>query len=351
LQLSRYVVRYELSVETADVGSRVSLRLRLPEGGMTDVVGVLEAWDAGVLHVRRRDGSVTTVRADALVAGKVVPPAPVRRARSRVEASPALTHADVSPRDLEEIAALGWRALETSRLGGWLLRASGGWTGRANSVLPLDDPGLPLDEAVARVEAWYEARGLGARFQVPMPFGAPLDAFLAEHGWTTTEDVVVMTADLAAVVARIPARDDLPPVSLADRPSGGWLATYRYRGGPLPGNAVAVLMNADRPVFAEVEQDGATVAVARASVDRGWIGVTAVDVVESARRRGLARQVMRALLSYAADVGARHVYLQVSEHNAPALALYDGLGLTVHHTYRYRARNKPSGPGKPKGPL
>jgi hypothetical protein len=145
----RFVVRYELSVRPADVGSRVSLRFRLPSGQLTDVVGRLEAWDGGLLRVRRRDGSVTEVRADALVAGKVVPPGP--------------THLDVSERELEEIAALGWRALETARLGGWLLRASGGFTGRANSVLPLDDSGLPLESAIARVTAIQGHAPTGAR--------------------------------------------------------------------------------------------------------------------------------------------------------------------------------------------
>jgi ribosomal protein S18 acetylase RimI-like enzyme len=318
----RFVVRYELSVRPADVGSRVSLRFRLPSGQLTDVVGRLESWEAGVLQVRRRDGTVAAVRADALVAGKVVPAGP--------------THLDASVRELEEIASLGWRALETSHLGGWLLRASGGWTGRANSVLPLGGPGLPLGEAVERVEEWYEARGLPARFQVPMPLCGELDGYLASHGWSTPEDVLVMTADIGRVLPQLEVRDDLPPVVLADRPDAGWLSTYRYRGGPLPEIAVAVLTNAERPVFASVERDGATVAVGRASLDRGWLGVTAVDVAEAVRRQGLARHVMRALLAHGRAHGARHVYLQVSEHNAAALALYEGMGLSEHHRYRYR---------------
>jgi hypothetical protein len=78
----RLVVRYELSVRPSDVGSRVSLRLRLPSGGLTDVVGRLEAWESDLLHVRKRDGTVVTVRADALVAGKVVPSGPTRRRTS-----------------------------------------------------------------------------------------------------------------------------------------------------------------------------------------------------------------------------------------------------------------------------
>ena len=46
-------------------------------------------------------------------------------------------------------AALHWQAPEQERLGDWLLRAAEGFTGRANSALPLGDPGSPLPEAVA----------------------------------------------------------------------------------------------------------------------------------------------------------------------------------------------------------
>src|SRR4051794_20359625 len=110
-----------MSITAADVGSRVSVRHTLPEGGMSDAVGVLTTWDDGVLRVRRKDGRVVEIAEDALVAGKLVPPAPVRKR----------THIDVEVRELEEVAALGWQAAETERLGDWLLRASGGWTGRA----------------------------------------------------------------------------------------------------------------------------------------------------------------------------------------------------------------------------
>lgn len=68
---------YRMSVTPADVGSRVSLRRVVP-GGVGDVVGELLSWSAGVLEVRRRDGSVVTVGEADVVAGKVVPPAPPR---------------------------------------------------------------------------------------------------------------------------------------------------------------------------------------------------------------------------------------------------------------------------------
>jgi len=46
---------------------------------------------------------------------------------------------------------------------------------------------------------------------------------------------------------------------------------------------------------------------------------------------------MLALLRHGARAGARHVYLQVTRDNRSAVALYSHLGLTVHHSYHYRA--------------
>src|SRR5215207_4225414 len=135
----------------SDVGRRVVVRYHLPsEGRATDVLGELVAWTRGRLRVRRSDGKVVEVPEADVVAAKPVPPRPVVRREVRA---------------LEAAAALGWQALETALLGGWLLRAAGGFTGRANSCLPLREPGRPLPEAVDRVERWYGSRGLVPAFQ------------------------------------------------------------------------------------------------------------------------------------------------------------------------------------------
>ncbi len=43
-----------------------------------------------------------------------------------------------------------WPAVHAEPLGDWLLRASGGFSARANSVMAIGDPGVPLPEALAR---------------------------------------------------------------------------------------------------------------------------------------------------------------------------------------------------------
>ncbi|WP_159945577.1 MULTISPECIES: hypothetical protein [unclassified Nocardiopsis] len=71
-----------------DTGRRVSLRIRLPEGGFTDIVGVVESWDDGVLTVRRRDGSAVEVAEATVAASRVVPPVPPRRRGGRPPQAP-----------------------------------------------------------------------------------------------------------------------------------------------------------------------------------------------------------------------------------------------------------------------
>ena len=68
---------------TADVGSRVVVRHRLPDGRATDVLGDLARLDADGLAVRRPDGTVVEVAASDVVAARPVPPAPQRPSPDR----------------------------------------------------------------------------------------------------------------------------------------------------------------------------------------------------------------------------------------------------------------------------
>jgi hypothetical protein len=148
-----------------------------------------------------------------------------------------------SPAELERLAAGSWRGLEEEQFGDWVLRASGGFTGRANSALVVGDPPAGLGAALSAVTDWYARRGLRPMAQVPLPGAEEADAAFAAAGWGTVEDVLVLTADLCGW------SEPAVPVDLAPSPDDAWLAGYRYRGNPLPAVARDVLRNAERPVY------------------------------------------------------------------------------------------------------
>jgi len=315
-------------------GVRVVVRRRLPEGGLTDVVGTLLAADADRLLVGTRAGEVSVPVADVVVA-KAVPPRPVRA---------AAPHLALDVAGLEDVAADGWRAVESAWLdgpGSWLLRASEGFTGRGNSALPLAPPADGLDDALERVTRWYADRGLPATVVLAEPLESRDDespvpglrAALEAAGWQPRNPSLVMVG----AARDVPAHD--PPlgltIDLAEEPDEGWLSLYRYRGQRLPPVARRLLVSAPRQVFAAVRDGADTVAVGRLAASRGWAGLTAMEVADSHRRRGLGRAVLSTLARSAPGLGARSLYLQVAEPNAAARGLYAAAGFTAHHRYGY----------------
>ena len=72
-----------------------------------------------------------------------------------------------------------------------------GWTGRANSALPVGDPDRPLPAAVDAVERWYADHGQPAMVNTPLPLAAPVGAELDARGWSTRPPTLVQTAPLA----------------------------------------------------------------------------------------------------------------------------------------------------------
>ncbi len=298
-----------------------------PGAKFTDAVGVLTSWDEGVLLITRRTGERVRIAESALVAGKVVPAAPARRR------GPA-----ASFEELARVTARAWEPVESEALGAWTLRAAAGFTRRANSVLPLGDPGVPLDEALERVRAWYAARGLPAYVQAATGAEGTQELLCAElerHGWRREVSAEVRIAGLAPI-ADLDA--DISTVRLSRSPDASWLHLYNRSDVPGP-HVLSVLSSGPSVWFASVPGTGEVpAAIGRCVVDGRWAGFMAVEVDPAYRRQGLATAVMTALARQALDEGASAAWLQVETDNAGARALYEGMGFAVHHHYHhYRA--------------
>lgn len=241
--------------------------------------------------------------------------------------------------ELFAVAAQCWGYLETERVDGWELRAGVGFTHRANSVWPLGPLSRELPAALASVTDWYTGRELPPLVQAVV--GSELDELLTAHGCADGLDSALrQTAEVAGARARL-AGLSYPnvPLSTADRPQDRWLRLYR--AGGIPPQAKEILGGGERFCYATVydEASGEPLAIGRAVLagpaDR-WVGLAGIETAPAARRRGLARLILRTLLDWAAARGAVYAMLEVTPENHAAIALYTGLGFSTRHHYHYR---------------
>jgi len=217
---------------------------------------------------------------------------------------------------------------------GWLLRFSPGKAKRARSVNAVYDSRLPFARKVAHCEAVYAERGLPAIFRLSGHSEAGLDDFLASQGYglfdrTDVRVAAIDTTRLAGPGVATPRLEewfdmvgDLRGSPIAHR--AAHLA--RLAALPLPTRPVAIL------------EEGVPLATGLATLEDGHVGIFDVLTRESARRRGLGRAIVAALLRWGYGLGAGHAYLQVDEGNAAAIAMYDAFGFARAYGYWYRGR-------------
>jgi len=313
-------------------GMRAVVRHRI-DHGVTDAVGDIVAIAADTISVHTRHGLETIARA-TVTAAKEVPPKPSRR---------GAPHLAVSMHDLERTMVQGWPPLERAELGGWLLRAGAGFTRRANSVLPLGDPGLSLSSAVDHCESWYDDRGLQRLFALFGPAGFtvendPLGRELLDRAYQPFGSTSVLTAAVRGLPPELPGRAGAV-VRLESAPSArwwkAWVSSDERNASADPGAARAIVNGSPDQLFASIEADGVVAGIARAAFGQGWAGVFALNVAPGHRRAGVAIRLMGALADAARARGIRSMYLQALNSSAPALGLYEQLGFSTHHEYCY----------------
>jgi ribosomal protein S18 acetylase RimI-like enzyme len=235
---------------------------------------------------------------------------------------------------LDDLMRAGWPALEEVEVDGWVARFSGGVTQRANSVVPLREPG-DLEAALDRVERLYAARGLPVVFQLgPSAAPAGLDDVLAARGYVFGSPTSIQVAAVHAEPA------DADGVEISDVPSDEWLDLWWQVDGRGDQSALAVagkILLGGAAVYATVRDSGGVAAVGRLALVGEWGGVYCMAVRPSARRRGHGAAVLSGLLRAGRARGITRAWLHVRAENTAALSLYRQAGFTETSRYHYRS--------------
>ncbi|WP_395644666.1 GNAT family N-acetyltransferase [Terricaulis sp.] len=239
---------------------------------------------------------------------------------------------------LERACLEAWPAKTRLTRYGWEHCATAGRSGRVNSVWPLawtDE--APLERAVQHAADWCEAQGVAPMFKLADGLVAPpaLATTLAAAGYAAHTETLVMTRAMPAHVAR-PAAVELHDIF------NEHVASPLREAAPNAADAtertdIVLRIKAPR-IFALARREGAPAAVGMAVLTGPLLGVYLMRTAPWARRQGLARDVLGALMHWGATHEAATAYLQVEAANAAALNLYAHEGFAALYRYHYWSR-------------
>lgn len=304
----------------APVGTRVSIRFHDPEGGFRDLVGYLESENS----LRNRHGELIEFDVEKIAIFKVIE----EKMYSAGHGAPL----SIRIQELENVLTTTWPPLHQELFGAWLIRSSGKFTMRANSVLPTGkapygEPAQNVDEAISYVISHYEKAGLVPTFSIPLPTYQELDSKLFDLGWIEKVRAHVMVADISEPIAM----QSQFKTTISETFDDEWLSLQDDHG-------VADLMRGYPALYASVFDGKKLIGVGRAAHSDGWSALSRLFVDPTYRGQGVSKLILNELLKASHEAGVRKTVLQVDVTNSVAINLYLSLGFNFHHEYVYRTQ-------------
>ena len=239
---------------------------------------------------------------------------------------------------IEEAALNAWPAPRQMFYDGWLLRFAGGHSKRVNSVNPLYPSTLPLAEKIKACEVIYTIQGQPCLFRIcENTANADLKQALREAGYTHFDPTLVLGRELQL------SDDHHPDVTLLEMPMADW---FRLREKFIRVPAADCLIHEEillsivpEMVLVGLFANGKPAACGMGVVEGSLLGFFSIHTASKWRRKGFGSLIMGALVDWGMARGATYGYLQVEEHNRPALAMYDKLDYVRCYQYEYYGKD------------
>lgn len=241
---------------------------------------------------------------------------------------------------IEQRSMSAWPALRSYEYDGWVLRLSGGYTKRANSINPLtsiEEGKIPIETKITYCKELFEKEGLPVVYKLTNSSqNNLLDECLQDKGYQKIDTTSVRVLNLDSLSFEH-NNEVIIEKDLSDR----WLKGYvksNHISEEIAQNLLEPMLNkiVGKTIYVSIMVGGQAVAFGYGVVDQGYVGLFDILVDKQFRGLGHSKKIMNTILSQAKDLGADKAYLQVVVGNHIAESLYHKLGFREVYQYWYR---------------
>lgn len=243
-------------------------------------------------------------------------------------------------------------ALEKTEYDKWLLQFSGGGSSRrANSILPLEEGEIPLEEKITECEKRYAQRNLPCTFKITEASPEELFNLLKEKGYSCNAETNLMKVSSEDEKFLSRCESIVEPeevgVIITAKPDEAWLDCYFKWENRTDPKIIDInkkqfeLVDDDNnlsAIYCRIQMSGEDVAVASVVIEDGNAFLLNVVVDETVRGKGYGKILVKDILETACNFGAENIYLQVVADNNVALKMYESFGFSFLYKYWYMVK-------------
>jgi ribosomal protein S18 acetylase RimI-like enzyme len=242
-------------------------------------------------------------------------------------------------KQFEQISMNAWPALQTMVYDGWILRFADGVTRRSNSINPIYDSNLDIEQKIKFCEKIYIENKLPVMFKMtPMVFPSDLDLILERRGYIFDAETSLQTLLLNRLNS---FNSNL--IKITEEYNRDWLSRLIEFNG-YAGDKLMIYQSILKQIklkqgYLDLIVDKKFCGCGLGVIEDTFLGLFDIVVDSRYRNRGLGKLIVESLIAWGKQNGATTAYLQVMVDNLAALHLYEKIGFEEKYKYWYRIKH------------
>jgi GNAT superfamily N-acetyltransferase len=237
---------------------------------------------------------------------------------------------------IEELSMNAWPSIQTVLYDGWIIRMANGYTKRANSVNPIYESKIMLEEKIQFCRQLFTKNNLPTIYKlIECKEHKAIDQKLETLNYEQLDITSVQILDGIKTL-----KNNFNGIIINNGFTDNWIDGF-VECNEIKKQNIETIKTMVKNITGEKvviykEIDNRIVGCGYGVIENNYIGLFDIVVKKDSRGKGYGKEIVQSILFEAERAGIRKSYLQVVNNNTIAKNLYGELGYKEEYKYWYR---------------